>query len=958
MHQLSPELVADLQRLDDMVSATLQEQSGDDALALVDGVEQDAIRLRAGELPGGRDAFASRFTGLDLDSLERIGRAFTLLFHLFNAAEEQHRVRVLRRRDRPDKPVDGSLAASAAELAASGVTADEVRGLLGRLFVMPVLTAHPTEARRRTVIELLGRVSRSLDQLDDPRPGAHARELLGERLREVVLTLYCTEESRPSRPTPLDEVRAGLHVFDTSLLEVTPLIYRELEDALAAAWPGEHFDVPCFLRWGTWIGGDRDGNPHVTSDVTRTALERQRHLAISRHIADIDALGRELPVSVRRTGPMPELERSVELDRSRLPDVAARVRRRAAGELVGEKLWYMLARLEAARGRGEGGYHDPADYRADLDLLDASLRSVRLGRLAGGRLRDLRRRAQVFGFHLATMDLRQHSAVHERAITELLRKGGTADYSVMTEEGRIGLLSRLLDRADLAAPRDKAGLSPETRELLATLDVIGRARRDQGPEACERYVISFTSKPSDVLEVLFLARAARLAPDEIRPVPLFEQLEDLDRAGNTMRRLLEFRSVTAALRGELEAMIGYSDSGKQVGYVASQVALRRGQEGLAQVAQEHDLTLTIFHGRGGAVGRGGGPASRSIQAQPRGSLRGRLRVTEQGETIAARYGRPEIARRDLEQMVGAVLVGSLPDRPARPPEERAALSSLLDRAASTAKAAYDELLADRDRLARYAVAATPIQEVAALPIASRPSSRKKGLHFEDLRAIPWVFSWNQSRHGLPGWFGLGTALEALIASDGKDRLQALYRDWPFFTALVNNAQLALVRADIDVAGYYARLADPEARSLYDIIRREHERTVRTVLATTNAGALIEAWPTVRLTVERRNPHVDVLEPRADRADAAAGRRAGAQRGRGRADPRGPVHHHQRDRGGAADRGLRAAITARNRGSAGSASSTLALNPLMQRGPISSTCPRCSPRTSSSTTFWPRRNSLL
>ncbi len=860
-HDLGEELLSDLQLLDELLVDTVRARSGDAALELVEGIEEDAIRLRAGNLEGGRDRFAGRVAELDLDSLELVGRAFTLLFHLFNAAEEQHRIRVLRRRDRAGAPAEGSLAAACAEMARDGASADEVRALLDRLFVMPVLTAHPTEARRRTVIDLLGQISGALEQLDDPRPGARERQRILERLREVVLALYVTEEARASRPSARDEVRAGLEVFETSLFDVTPLVYRELEEALAVSWPGETFALPPFLRWGTWIGGDRDGNPHVTSDVTRGALERQRQLVLARHLADVEALGRELAVSMGRAGPMPELERSLAEDRARMPDLTARARPRAAGELVGQKLWFVLARLQDTRVRGEGSYAAPADYVADLDLIDASLRRARLGGLADGRLRDVRRRAQVFGFHLATMDIRQHSAEHERAVAELLRAGGGSDqYSSLAEEGRIALLARLLDRAELSAPRDRSALSPETRELLATLDVVGRARRDQGPEACERYVISFTSSPSDVLEVLFLVRAARLAPDEIRPVPLFEQLADLERAEATMRQLLELRPVTSALRGELEAMIGYSDSAKQLGYVASQVALRRAQERLAAVADDHGLVLTVFHGRGGAVGRGGGPASRAIRAQPHQALRGRLRVTEQGETIAARYGRREIARRDLEQMVGAVLLGSPPERLASRDAggHHADREAMLDRAARVSHEAYGRLLEDPLRLARYALAATPLREVAEIPIASRPAGRRGGLSFEELRAIPWVFSWNQSRHGLPGWFGLGAGLDALVREHGLDRVRALYAGWPVFSALIDNAQIALVRSDIDVAGQYARLADDDARELYAVIRREHERTVARVLETTGRAALLEAWPTVFRTVERRNPYVDVL----------------------------------------------------------------------------------------------------
>jgi phosphoenolpyruvate carboxylase len=852
------ELRNDVRLLGDILGDTLAEHGGAPVLALVEGFRQDAIALRSGKLEGGREAFARRFAALDLAGLETVARAFTRYFHLINSAEEQHRIRSLRRRDVAGAPPEGSIASAFAELRAAATSADEVRALLARLFVMPVLTAHPTEARRRTVRQHLDQVSAGLERLDDPRPGAHERARTTEALREAVLALWCTEEARATRPTPLDEIDAGLHVFEHTLLEVTPLVYREVEDGLAAAYPGEAFSVGPFLRWGTWIGGDRDGNPNVTAEVTRAALERQRTVALTRHMRDAHELARELSVSTRRAEATPELLVSLEEDRNRLPEVAARARKAGAHEPIREKLRYVRARLEATRARADASYADSRAHQDDLRLVERSLEAAGLARLARGRLHDAIRRAEVFGFHLATLDIRQHSALHESAVAELLARGGVADYATMGEDARAALLSGLLERAHVGAPRDRAALSPATRELLATLDVVGRARRDMGAEACERYVVSFTSEPSDLLEVLFLARAAGLAPDEIRPVPLLEQLPDLEKAGSFASRALDLGPIKVALRGELEVMIGYSDSGKQAGYVASTVALRRAQEALAQVAQDRDVILTVFHGRGGAVGRGGGPANRAIRAQPPRALRGRFRVTEQGETIAARYARPEIARRDLEQMLHAVVVASTVEKAPPAPAEKAARDATLERAASTARAAYARLIEDEERLASYAVLATPIQEVAELPIASRPASRRVGLSFKDLRAIPWVFSWNQSRHGIPGWFGVGSALDAVVADEGIERLRGLYATWPFFRALLDNAQLALVRGDIDVASYYARLAGEDGRGIFSVIKAEHDRTVARILEVTGDKQLLEGWQTVARAVKRRNPYVDVL----------------------------------------------------------------------------------------------------
>lgn len=854
------QLLDDVRLLTRLLDDAIEERSGSEALAIVDELRRVVPELRSHGGGPAREAFAARMAALSSDQLADVAHVVTQQLQLMNVAEEQHRVRVLRERDRGTSPVTESIAAAIAEAKDSGIPADDVRTLLARLFVMPVLTAHPTEARRRTVLDHLADVSSGLDRLDDPRLAARDRAHTLVRLRESIGALDCTEEARGARPTPLDEVRAGLEVFERTLLDVTPALIHELEEALAVYYPGEPFEVGPFLRWGTWIGGDRDGHPGVTADVTRAALERYRTVAIRRALRDVGELGRELSISADRAKPagVAELEAALEEDRARAPEIAARAKRTGLREPWREKLRHMRLRLEATLTRADGAYPGAASYRADLALLRRSLVAAGLQKIASGQLRDIERRAEVFGFHLATLDLRQHSTVHEAAVDELLIAGGVPGYAHLAEAERVNLLCGLLERADMAAPRDRQRLSPVTRDLLAMLDVVGRARRDQGPEACERYIVSFTSTASDVLEVLFLARAARLAPDELRPMPLLEQLQDLDHAESIARSMLSLPPLRAALRGELEVMIGYSDSGKQVGYVSSTIALRRAQQKLARVADDAGVMLTVFHGRGGAVGRGGGPANFAIRAQPRNALRGRLRVTEQGETITARYGQREIARRELEQMVNAVLVASL--GPGASPVGQASQirEETLDVAARRAGEVYSNLVGDRDRLARYTVAVTPIQEISELPIASRPASRKPKLTLDELRAIPWVFSWNQCRHGVPGWFGLGSALDAIIASKGVDFVRSLYSGWPFFRVLIDNAQLALVRADMAVAEYYARLGDVEGRDVFALIREEYDRTVARILQVVQADALLAASPTLAKNVARRNPLVDVL----------------------------------------------------------------------------------------------------
>jgi phosphoenolpyruvate carboxylase len=863
-------LDTDVAMLTKVLDTAIAELSGNETLARVRELRTAAIALRDGQLEGGRARFQKLISSLKLEELGDLARAFTQWFHLVNAAEEQHRIRLLRRHTR-ETPPEGSLVQAIETFAKEGLSAADVKREIGRLFVMNVLTAHPTEARRRTLRDHLNEVKRHIDALENP-VGPRAKETTQERLALAALALYATEESRATKPSPRDELEAGMDVFRLTLLDATPALYRELEDALARSYPDEDwvglgadaFPVQSFLHWGSWIGGDRDGNPFVTAPVTRTVLERHRALILDRYISDVDALGRMLSLSSRRLPRAEGLEaltNSLAKDRERFPEVAARVTRFTVHEPWREKLWYMGARLKATKARSDEAYVDALGYRRDLLLLERTLVATGNSKLALGTLRDCRRRADTFGFHLASLDLRQHSGVHEKAVGELLKylglEGGKP-YAERSEAERVELMHTLLARPEPLIPSSRAALSFETQDLLAMLDMVGRARREQGPSACERYIVSFTNSLSDLLEVLFLQRAAGLSPGELRPVPLLEQLEDLEQAPTIGVQMLQSPAVRAAIGNELEVMLGYSDSCKQVGYTASQVALRTAQHQLADVADEHKVILTVFHGRGGAIGRGGGPSHRAIRAQPERALRGRLRVTEQGETINARYGRLEIAQRDLEQVTSAVLLAGLAERAGISKDELAARDALFKEAADAALVTWSKLLEDPDKLARYAQAATPINEVTALPIGSRPSSRKKGLQLSDLRAIPWVFSWNQSRHGLPGWYGLGSGLEAVINRHGVETLRELYRKSPFFAALINNAQLALSRADIDVAACYADLADPETRALFPQIKAEWDRTVKSVLAVRGMDQILGNRPHLLATVKRRNPYVDVL----------------------------------------------------------------------------------------------------
>jgi phosphoenolpyruvate carboxylase len=847
----SDPLREDLARLEGCLLGAVGELSGPAARAQVVSLRDDAVALRRGALPGGRDAFAARFGAMSDDELERVARAFTPWCHLMNVAEEQQRIRALR--SRPEAK-DG-LTASIAAMHEAGMGADEVAALLDRALVMPVLTAHPTEARRRSSIEHLGTIASCLDRLGLPL-GAAAHRDADEGLADAVFALYGTEESRVRKPTPVDEIEASIEVFRRTLLEVTPRLYRSLEDALARHWPERQWRVPSFFRWGSWVGGDRDGNPHVTAQITRIAFERQRAAVLARYQDDVAALGRALSVSSRRVADgkaLAALSESLERDRARLPEAAARAQVRTVHEPWREKLWYMAARLRATIARTDDGYIDAAAYQRDLALLDDTLAACGFERLARDLVRACRRRADVFGFHLASIDLRQHSAVHERVAGELLAAGGKDGYLQLAEPERVKLLTGLLARP-VPPARHRGAMSDETQDLLATLDMIGRARHEIGERACERWIVSFTHEVSDLLEIAFIGRCAGLAPGELRPVPLLEQLEDLDNAGPLAEAMLTCPPLRAEIGDELEVMVGYSDSGKQVGYVPAQVALRRAQLQLADLAEQNGVTLTVFHGRGGAIGRGGGPAGQAIRAQPEKAVRGRMRVTEQGETVTARYGRAEIAERDLELTLGAIFFAEVDERTrCELPIDRA-----LEVASSAALPAYRELTADKQRLARYTVAATPILHVARLPIGSRPASRKASLTVDDLRAIPWVFSWTQSRHGLPGWYGVGSALEAMARALGTGEVRDLATRSRFVHALVTNAEMAMIRSDIDVAGQYARLAEPADAVVFGPIKAEFERTRRVLAEIIGHPDPFADRPHLAESVSRRNPYIDVL----------------------------------------------------------------------------------------------------
>lgn len=896
-----------------LLGDVIREQEGEAGFQLVEEYRAATKALRAGEGwpadfgPHGL-ALLERTDQLTPGQARLLVRAFTAYFHLVNMAEERHRLRVLRRREAAagEAPRGESVAEAVSEAAAGGVTAERMRALLSQCVVEPVFTAHPTEARRRTVLAKLRRLRQLADCLDEPAMNPRRLSEIHDRIREEIAALWLTEEVHRRAPTVLDEVRNGLYYFEESLWVVVPRLYRELERALAESYPGERLDVPAFLRFGSWVGGDRDGNPNVTADITEHTLRLHRETALSLYERELEGLQRHLSLAVepgREEGP---LFSSMARDESDQPDLARSLGERYGAEPYRRKVGFMLARLRAARrlnaerlratvdpDSGEDpelwrgavrlepplpedaavAYGRAADMAADVRVLRDDLRQRGAARLADGALGDLDRRLDVFGFRLARLDFRQHSSANSSAVAEVLRRAGVEpDYVALPEPERVALLAReLTNRRPLVAAH--ATWTPETAETLELFATIARAQAELGPEAGDVYIISMTAGVSDVLVPLLFAKEHGLfqpgrerenekARSSLQVVPLFETIDDLHRCAGLMRELFAlpvYRQHLEAWGRQQQIMLGYSDSNKDGGFVTANWELYCAQQALAQVCRESRVRLTLFHGRGGAIGRGGGPTSRAIMGQPPGTLNGRLRLTEQGEVTFARYAHPEIAHRHLEQTIHAVLRASLPDAAAPGEGPRPEWTRAMAAASEEGHRAYRRLVHEDPDFIRYFHQATPIDLITDLRIGSRPAKRKAGTAgIEDLRAIPWVFSWTQSRHGLPGWFGLGSALRVLLEGDGP-RLNDMYKHWPFFRSLVDNAQLSLGRSDLAIARLYDGLASRDLRPhIFEKVAAEWESTERAILRTAPQGVLLENSPVLRRSIRLRNPYVDPL----------------------------------------------------------------------------------------------------
>ncbi len=920
-------LLDDIRLLGRLLGDVIHDQEGEAVFAVVERIRLLSIRFHRDDDMAARDELADLLNNLSREQTNLVVRAFSYFSHLANIAEDQHRLRRARAHalaGAPPRP--GSFAHAVARADELGIERQAIADFIKRARISPVLTAHPTEVQRKSILDRQWQIARLLDVRDRGHLTPDELAVNEESLRRAVLTLWQTRMLRTLKLSVMDEVKNALSYYDTTFLRELPRLHNSIEDAVANLTTPDA-QLPAILHPGSWIGGDRDGNPFVTADILRTALNAQSRKAFTFYLDQTHRLGSELSASellVRISDEMRELaarspdrnpHRDDEPYRRAIAGIYARLAataqeldhmeaaqetRRAAPSVS----WPLEGEPSAARLRGgpetrraapsvswpPGGgttqsgvfggglphavadappYADSAAFAADLDILDRSLKANNSALMARGRLRRLRRAVELFGFHLAALDLRQNSEVHARTVHELFEtaRPGT-EYQQRNEAGRIALLL-----AELATPRLLASpycaYSAETAAELEIFHATRDMHRRYGKAAIQNVIISMNKSVSDILEVaLLLKEAGLLRPRagelDVNIVPLFETIGDLASCGTIMQQLFSLPAYRRLLdsRGELqEVMLGYSDSNKDGGFLMSNWSLYRAEVELVEVFKRHGLRLRLFHGRGGTVGRGGGPSYQAILAQPAGAVQGAIRITEQGEVIASKYANPELGRRNLEVLVAATLEATLLPHAHDDPQPDC-LAAMAELAEYSFKA-YRNLVYETPGFERYFRESTVISEISRLNIGSRPASRKKTTAIEDLRAIPWVFSWSQCRLMLPGWYGFGSAYRAFIEKHGPAGLALLQRmhgDWGFFRTLLSNMDMVLSKTDIALAERYAGLVQDAAlrAAIFPRLKTEWRAAIDALLAITGQTKLLEGNPLLQRSLRNRYPYLDPL----------------------------------------------------------------------------------------------------
>ena len=869
----------DIRLLGGILGEVLREQAGEDLYRVEEEVRDLCKRRRRDHAPETEavlDAILER-AAADLPRATQLIRAFSTYFVLVNLSEQMHRVR--RRReyeaDTSKRLPPGSFLRTLSRLKEEGVSREALMALLPRLRLELVFTAHPTEAKRQSVREKTEELAALLDAHDDPRAAGPAQQRLEERMASLVTLLWRTDEIRHRAPTVLDEASQVLQTLKTMVAPELPRAFASLDEALLRTYGVPLPDDAVPIRLGSWVGGDRDGNPHVTPEVTAAVFRKHESLALELHESALVDLGRRLSLTDRWGRAAPLLAEGLAADSLAFPDVAAETAGRNAHEPYRRKLTFMLERLRrraAGQALAEGAYAGPDELLRDLALIGRSLAEAGGERLATEFVRPVRWQVQALGFHMAKLDLRDHAGSQVEALDEITRNVGVipAGYAALDEASRLSFLVGELHGHRPLVPRDRPFSEP-TRRSLALFDVVADAHRRLGSAACDRFVVSMTASASDLLAPMLLAREAGLvrsgrdgrpATSALQFVPLFETLADLEAAPGILDTLLRIPIFRECLKGQgdvQEIMLGYSDSNKDVGILTANWVLFKAQRALWSVARKYGVELMLFHGRGGTVARGGGSAHFAILAQPAGTVGGRMKLTEQGEMISFKYGLRPVAFRTLELTAGAVLEATLGGGPPDSAEWEFAMEEL----SVAAGRFYRATIHEDPRLAAFFARVTPVEELGRMKIGSRPARRRvesKGI--EDLRAIPWSFGWTQSRYILPGWFGVGYALESFVSGAGErlDFLRRMYAAWPFFRTLIDNVEMTLAKSDLGIAERYVRALDPsdDARSLHRQIAAEHARAVTTVLAVTEQSELLDRNPVLQRSIQVRNPYVDPL----------------------------------------------------------------------------------------------------
>ncbi|OBF78570.1 phosphoenolpyruvate carboxylase [Mycobacterium sp. 852002-51613_SCH5001154] len=867
---------ADIRMLGAILGDTVREQSGDEVFDLVERARVESFRVRRSEIE--RVDVARMFDGIDIHQAIPVIRAFSHFALLANVAEDIHRER--RRAihvSAGEPPQDSSLAATYAKLDGAELDSATVTDALRGALISPVITAHPTETRRRTVFVTQHRITQLMRLHAEGHTETDDGRNIERELRRQVLTLWQTALIRLSRLQITDEIEVGLRYYAAAFFQVIPQVNAEVRDALRARWPDSDLLAAPILRPGSWIGGDRDGNPNVTGDVVRQATASAAFTALSHYLAELTALEQDLSMSARLVPVTPGLAELAEGcgEEARADEPYRRAVRVIRARLTATGAEILDSRPQHELDLGLTPYSAPAELQADLDTIDESLRAHGSALLADDRLALLREGVSVFGFHLSGLDMRQNSDVHEEVVGELLAWAGVhPDYASLPEDERVELLAgELATRRPLVG--DRGGLSDLARKELDVVGAAAYAVGRYGPAAVPNYVISMCRSVSDVLEVAILLKEGGLldasGPEPYCPVaisPLFETIDDLHNGATILDAMLElplYRAVVDAQDGRQEVMLGYSDSNKDGGYLASSWAVYRAELALVEVARKAGIRLRLFHGRGGTVGRGGGPSYQAILAQPPGAVNGSLRLTEQGEVIAAKYAEPQAARRNLESLVAATLESTLLDVEGLGDAAEPAYA-VLDEVATLAQRAYAELVHETPGFVDYFMASTPVSEIGSLNIGSRPTSRKPTSSISDLRAIPWVLAWSQSRVMLPGWYGTGSAFEQWIAAGPESEtervaiLHELYERWPFFRGVLSNMAQVLAKSDLGLAAHYSELVeDEELRDrVFDKIVDEHRRTIAMHKLITGHDDLLADNPALARSVFNRFPYLEPL----------------------------------------------------------------------------------------------------